>query len=198
MPVLAAEIVKPFSQMVTNVTIKEFITDLRRSVLVSEGLMKCIACSYTAEHFFCFDVPNVGETELVAVAGNFEDKSRIRKVEKFNEEYRLREKGAVLNWFDITEPDGYFSLNSKLSDIMASEAGRQLFMGLMTSAMQAQGDDTMMGNMGAEMMSGPMMQMMGGFTVLRLASLMGAANLKFTKEQLLGLNAALNQIKKPE
>ena len=83
-----------------------------------------------------------------------------------------------------------------MSDIMASEEGKQLFMGLMANAMKNHGDKSMMGDMGAEMMSGPMMQMMGGFTVLRLMNLMGAANLHFTKEELLQLNAALNRIKK--
>ena len=43
-----------------------------------------------------------------------------------------------------------------------------------------------------------MMQMMGGFTVIRLTSLMGAANVHFTKEELLDLNAKLNKIKKPK
>ena len=41
-----------------------------------------------------------------------------------------------------------------------------------------------------------MMKMMGGFTMLRLLNLMGAMNVKFTKEQLLELNARLNRIKK--
>ena len=50
--------------------------------------------------------------------------------------------------------------------------------------------------MGFEINEG-MMQMMGGFTVLRLLTLMGGmSDKKFTKEQLLGLNAQLNQIKK--
>ena len=44
---------------------------------------------------------------------------------------------------------------------------------------------------------GGLMEMMGGFTVLRLTSLMGAANVKVTKEQLLGINAQLLQIPKP-
>ena len=44
-----------------------------------------------------------------------------------------------------------------------------------------------------------MMAMMGGFTVLRLFTLMGGmADIKFTKEELLGLNAKLNKIKKPK
>ena len=187
---------KRYVDRVEDVTKVTVYSNLPEVELFANG--KSLGKVQSAEHFFYFDVPNNGETELVAVAGEFKDTSKIRKVEKFNEDYRLREKGAVLNWFDITEPEGYFSLNDKLSDIMASEEGKQLFMGLMQNAMKSQKDDTMMGDMGAEMVSGPMMQMLGSFTVIRLTSLMGAANLKFTKEQLLGLNAALNQIKKPE
>ena len=41
-----------------------------------------------------------------------------------------------------------------------------------------------------------MMQMLGNFTVLRMVGLMGAANVTITKEQLLELNAKLNQVKK--
>jgi len=151
----------------------------------------------TAEdHFFYFDVPNAGKTKLVAVAGELKDEGEIRKVETFNENYRLREKGAVLNWFDITEVDGYFSLNDKLSDIMASPEGQQLFGGMMKQMMSSGGKESMMGA-GFEL-TPALMQMMGGFTIVRLMSLMGAANVKVTKEQLLGLNAMLNKIKKPE
>ena len=38
---------------------------------------------------------------LEAIAGDCKDTSFIRKVEIFNEDYRLKEKGAILNWFDI-------------------------------------------------------------------------------------------------
>ena len=144
----------------------------------------------SAEHFFYFRVPNAGESKLVAVAGECRDESVIRKVDTFNEDYRLKEKGAILNWFDITAPEGYFSLNDKLSEIMKAEEGKALFMGLMQQMMQ--GTD----NGGMEV-SPELMQMMGGFTVIRMCSLMGAANVKVTKEQLLALNAQLNQIKKP-
>jgi hypothetical protein len=43
-----------------------------------------------------------------------------------------------------------------------------------------------------------LMQMMGGFTVLRLTSMMGMANINFTKEELLKMNKQLNRIKKPK
>ncbi|MBQ7100343.1 MAG: glycoside hydrolase family 2 protein, partial [Clostridia bacterium] len=92
------------------------------------------------EHFFYFDVPNAGETKLTAAAGEFTDESVIRKVDSFNEAYRLREQGAVLNWFDITAPEGFYSLNDKLSDIMMSEQGRAFFGGMMRKMMSSLGD----------------------------------------------------------
>jgi len=54
--------------------------------------------------------------------------------------------------------------------------------------------DTVMG--GFEM-TGTMMDMMGGFTLLRLTGMIGMMGINFTKEQLLAMNAQLNQIKKP-
>lgn len=153
------------------------------------------------DHFFYFDVPNEGETTLVAAAGECRDESHIRKVDTFNEEYRLKEKGAILNWFDITAPEGYYSLNDKVSEIMKSEEGRNLFMNMMKSVMSsmASGDGENDGNpAGAAMANPKMMDMLGGFTVIRMLNLLGAAGPKveMTKEQLLGLNAELNQIKR--
>ena len=140
-------------------------------------------------HFFYFDVPNLGETRLTAVAGECTDESFLRKVEVFNEEYRLKEEGAVLNWFDIDAPEGYFSLNDKMSDIIMNPAGQALF-------------GQLMGGMAGKKAMGfeineSMMAMMGGFTMLRLITLAGGMmDMKFDKEQLLALNAQLNQIKK--
>ena len=154
-----------------------------------------------ADHFFYFDVPNKGETVLTAVSGELKDESKIRKVEVFNEEYRLKEKGAILNWFDIDTPEGYFSLNDKLSDIIATVKGKMLFAGLAAKMMKALGrkDDGKEGGgfAGFDFNEG-MMQMMGGFTVLRLTGLIGTAGVNFTKEELLDLNAKLNKIKKPK
>ncbi|WP_426349754.1 glycoside hydrolase family 2 protein [Alloiococcus sp. CFN-8] len=146
------------------------------------------------DHFFYFQVPNNGETTLTAVAGDCKDESHIRKVEVFNEAYRLKEKGAVLNWFDITEVDGHFSLNDKLENIIKAPEGKAWFTGLFAEMAKGQGEDSMIKVDNME----PMLKMMGSFTVLRLVSLMGAAGVKMTKEQMLGLNDQLNKIKKPE
>ena len=80
---------------------------------------------------------------------------------------------------------------------MANPQGAQLFGQLMGQMMgNAGGEEGKAKTMGFEIDPTAMMKMMGSFTVIRLTSLMGAANVSFTKEQLLGLNAMLNQIKK--
>ena len=144
-------------------------------------------------HFFYFTVPNKSVTKLKAVAGDCVDESLILKVEEFNEDYRLKEKGAILNWFDVTEVDGYLSLNSKMSDLLMVPAGQALFGQIMGPIAEAAKQSA--GEGGFEMNEG-IMQMMGGFTVLRLIGMLGMTGLKMNKEELLELNAKLNQIKK--
>ena len=161
-----------------------------------------------ADHFFYFDVPNSGETTLVAVAGDLKDESTIRKVEVFNEDYRLKEQGAILNWFDITEKEGYFSLNDKLGDIMETFMGKIWIGGLMLTMKKKMDANRAPAKEGEEKKEGfkidfnlsaigGMAQMMGGFTVLRMTSMLGMANVEFNKEELLEMNAQLNKIKKP-
>lgn len=68
----------------------------------------------TAEdHFFYFDVPLAGETVLTAKAGVCTDESLIRKVSRPNPEYVLRQPGAVLNWCDVSQKEGFFCLNDR-------------------------------------------------------------------------------------
>ena len=157
----------------------------------------------TAEdHFFRFDVPNAGETKLVAVAGDCKDESVIRKVDTFNEAYRLVEKGTILNWFDVVEIDGRLSLNSKMGEVLQTFRGKLIFLSLMKKVMGGKKPGGKkkggMKAMGFEI-TADMMSMMNGFTVLRLFTLMGGMmNMNFTKEDLLNLNKKLNRIRKPK
>ena len=159
-----------------------------------------------ADHFFYFEVKNEGESEIVAKAGELTDSGKIRKVDVFNEEYRLKEQGAILNWFDIDAPEGRFSLNDKLGDIMKSFCGKLWFLGLglklkkkMDAGKKASKDKKKSGGFDVDLKSGSgLMQMMGGFTVLRLTSMMGMMNISFTKEELLKINKKLNRIRKPK
>ena len=151
-----------------------------------------------SDHFFYFDVPNAGETKLEAVAGNCRDESVIRKVDTFNEDYRLKEEGAILNWFDIEEKPGRLSLNSKMGEVISTFRGKLLFMKLMGKMMGGGKKGEKAKPMGFEM-SSDMMAMMNGFTVLRLLTMAGGMmNVKFTKEELLKLNKKLSRIKQPK
>ena len=154
-----------------------------------------------ADHFFYFDVPNVGETKLVAVSGELKDESVIRKVDEFNEAYRLREEGAILNWFDVEAPEGYLSLNDKMGEVLSTVRGKLIFASLMGKMLGGgkKGKDGQPGKVMGFEMTADMMTMMNGFTVLRLITLAGGMmDAKFTKEQLLDLNAQLNKIKRPK
>ena len=145
-------------------------------------------------HFFYFEVPNVGETELVAKAGDCEDSSQIRKVEEFNNDYRMVETGDVLNWFDITEIEGRFSINDKASDVLKTFRGKMLFMSLMKKALS--GGKGMVDASSFKMNEG-IMSFLGGFTIKRLLSMMGTMGAKpMTKEEMLKFNAKLNKIRK--
>ena len=158
-------------------------------------------------HFFYFDVPNVGESTIVAKAGEKSDEGKIRKVDEMNMDYVLREVGAVLNWFDVVEKPGRFSLNDKLGDIMSCFRGKMWFLRLglkLKKKMDANKKEKAKGEKksgGFDVdlkADGGLMQMMGGFTVLRLSSMMGMMNISFTKEELLKLNKQLNRIRKPK
>ena len=170
---------------------------------------KSIGKKAAPDHFFYFDVPNVGESTIVAKAGDLLDEGKIRKVSERNMDYVLKEVGAVLNWFDVVEVEGRFSINDKISDIMASKRGKMWFLGVglkikkkmdakkkseKTGEKKSGGFDVDLkgGNMGG------MMEMLGGFSVLRLSSMMGMMGVTFTKEELLKMNKKLNRIRKPK
>lgn len=180
---------KRYVDRVEDVTKVTVYSNLLEVELFANG--KSLGKQESKEHFFYFQVPNAGETVLVAKAGKYTDESMIRKVEVFNEAYRLKETGAVLNWFDITAPEGYFSLNDKLSDIMASQEGARVFADL-TKQMASEADNPLAG----EAMNDGIMKMMGSFTLIRLIGLMGTTGVSMTKEQLLAVNEQLNAIKK--
>ncbi|MBQ9801725.1 MAG: glycoside hydrolase family 2 protein [Clostridia bacterium] len=159
------------------------------------------------DHFFYFDVKNEGETTIVAKAGTLCDEGKIRRVAERNMDYVLREVGAVLNWFDVVEIEGRYSLNDKISDIMQSKRGKLWFISMalklkkkMNANKKGKGDkDKKSGGFDVDLKAdGGLMEMMGGFTVLRLSSMMGMMNINFTKEELLKMNKKLNRIRKPK
>ena len=194
---------KRYVDRVEDVTRVTVYSNLPSVELFANGVS--LGAKEAADHFFYFEVPNAGETTLRAVAGECTDESHIRKVDTFNEEYRLKEQGAILNWFDITERDGYLSLNSKMSEIMATPLGKLWFTTLMLdlkkkmdAANKGQEKSEKKGGFSIDLKNiGNFTQMLGGFTVLRLSSMVGMVGVHFTKEDLLKYNAQLNKIKAP-
>ncbi len=144
----------------------------------------------TGERFFYFNVPNVGETTITVKAGDCTDESKIRKVEEFNQEYKMTETNDVINWFEIDEPAGFLSINSKISEVAESPEG-MAFMGKMMMELVPSMAEQIAGQ------DGGALGMMGNMTVKRIVSLVGGMNnVEITKELMLNLNAELNKIKK--
>ena len=159
------------------------------------------------DHFFYFDVKNEGESVITAKAGELTDEGNIRKVAERNMDYVLREVGAVLNWFDVVEIEGRYSLNDTIADIMKSNFGKMWMLGvglqikkkMDASKKEAKIEKKKSGGFDINLKADSgLMQMMGGFTVLRLTSMMGMMNVSFTKEELLKMNKKLNRIRKPK
>lgn len=156
--------------------------------------------------FFYFEVKNVGETNLVARAGDYEDTAVIKKVDTFNEEYRMAEEGSVINWFEIDTPTGYLSINDTLGDIMATFRGKLVLLSMipmLKKALSGNNDkskekkDKKQGggfSVAGFKINKTMLDIAKGFALKRAFSMLGG---KFTKEQILGINKKLNKIKKP-
>ncbi len=153
--------------------------------------------------FFRFEVPNVGESVITAKAGTLTDESHIRKVDKFNEAYRMKEEGAVINWFEINTPTGYCSVNDTIGDIMSTLGGKIAMLRVAKIMLGAlKGDKSKektpkKKKKGASVagftLNSSMLKLAYGFTVKRAVAMMGG---KFTKEEILRMNAILNKVKK--
>ncbi len=154
--------------------------------------------------FFYFEVKNEGETNLTVKAGELEDTAVIRKVDTPNEAYVMKEEGQVINWFDITMPDGRFSINDTIGDILSTFGGKVAAVKILLklkNAMSSGKDGKKSGGFevaGFKLDMGMIKNvyaMASGFTVKRIFSMLGG---KFTKEQILEINSMLNKVKKPK
>ncbi|MBR3836144.1 MAG: glycoside hydrolase family 2 protein [Clostridia bacterium] len=153
--------------------------------------------------FFYFNVKNEGETALVVKAGDLEDSGTIRKVDTPNEAYIMKEEGQVINWFEINTPDGRFSINDTIGDILATTGGKiaavKIALKVKKAMSSGEGRKDVAGfDLGGIKVSKSMLKglydMASGFTVKRVFSMIGGG--KFTKEQILEINAILNKVKK--
>lgn len=156
--------------------------------------------------FFYFDVKNEGTTELKVVAGDLTDTATINKVDTSNEAYVMKEEGQVINWFEISTPDGRLSINNTIGDIMSTFGGKLVmisFLKMLKGSMdggKSENGEEKKGNMLSGFKVTPAMLknvygMAKGFTIKRVFSMLGGS---FTKEQILEINAKLNKVKAPK
>ena len=138
----------------------------------------------------------------MAVAGDCKDESFLRKVDVFNEAYRMKESGDVLNWFDITAPEGYFSVNDKISEIMNNKKGKRLMMFtllkmVLKAKLKSKSGQGKKKTMDLSANSG-IMKLVGGMSVKRVLSMAGTMGpeFQFEKEDILKINKKLNKIRK--
>lgn len=90
-----------------------------------------------------------------------------------------------MNWFDIIERDGYFSLNDEIGDLLRVSEERELITGLLKRLKDSDFE-----------LNEDLMKMIGGFTIIRLCNMLGNRSINVNKEYLLSLNVELNKIKK--
>lgn len=152
--------------------------------------------------FFYFDVKNEGTSTLEAKAGDLSDTATINKVDTPNEDYIMKEENQVINWFEINTPVGYYSINDTIGSIMETFKGKiallkvlMLIKNVMSQGSKSGKPEVMgfsFGKVNKSMLQS-LLGMVKGFTIKRAFMMMGN---KFTKEQILEVNAMLNKIKK--
>ena len=152
------------------------------------------------DHFFYFEVANVGETRLEAVSGDYKDESIIRKVDEMNPAYILQEEGAIINWFEITAPEGRLSLNNTIGTIMETLRGKMLILRfamklgkLRKKASEKDADKSSPAN--SIKFNKDLMEIIKSFTITRLSGMIGMIGINLTKDDLLKLNKKLNKIR---
>ena len=115
----------------------------------------------------------------------------------------MKESGDVLNWFEITVPEGYFSINDKIGEILAhpkaSRCMKWILLGLVLKhGKKLLGTGGKKGGGKVGLANPDIMKMIGGFTVKRAVSMVGTmgTGLKFEKAEVLKINRKLNRIRK--
>ena len=122
------------------------------------------------------------------MSGGLTDRITIRKAEKANPDYRMV-GGEVVNWFDADTFDPTcFSIRDTMGTLMAHPQAGAIVGRIMQQARASRGDvaSATAGNANLE-------RMMAG---LSFQSLLKQAGPAIKPEQIQGLNAALQQIKK--
>ena len=191
---------KRYVDRVEDVTEVKVYSNLEEVELFVNGIS--IGKKKADDHFFRFEVKNVGESKIEAVSGEYKDESVIRKVDVFNEAYRLKEEGQIINWFEITTKEGRLSIKDKIGDIMKTIRGKLILFAFMLKILRKakkndkSGFGSALSSKGGNSNKEALMKMLSSFTIIRIAGMIGMMGVTLTKKDLLKLNKKLNRIKK--
>ena len=152
---------------------------------------KSLGKKVAEDHFFYFDVPLVAETILTAKAGAYTAESLIRKVARPNPDYVLRQTGAVLNWCDVTQKDGFFCLNDRFWDLIKSPRGVLWLGKLLVQVIRK-----LCGPKNSTSSASGIFAFHKDITILQYFALLDQIKVHFEKKELLRINEQLNKIKK--
>ena len=151
---------------------------------------KKLAGVQEGNRIFRFMIPlTEGEHEIYAEAENCSDTIHIRKVEQENPAYSFRQKGDVINWFDKETFDKEcYSLKDTFGELLSNPKSAELVNAIMAKARAARGDVAKSTSQNKNLQ-----KMMAG---IRMENLLKQAGPALKQEDVVGLNKALQKIKK--
>ena len=151
---------------------------------------KKLAGVQEGNRIFRFMIPlTEGEHEIYAEAENCSDTIHIRKVEQENPAYSFRQKGDVINWFDKeTFDEECYSLRDTFGELLSNPKSAELVNAIMAKARAARGDVAKSTSQNKNLQ-----KMMAG---IRMENLLKQAGPALKQEDVVGLNKALQKIKK--
>lgn len=151
---------------------------------------KKLAGVQEGNRIFRFMIPlTEGEHEIYAEAENCSDTIHIRKVEQENPAYSFRQKGDVINWFDKeTFDEECYSLRDTFGELLSNPKSAELVNAIMAKVRAARGDVAKSTSQNKNLH-----KMMAG---IRMENLLKQAGPALKQEDVVGLNKALQKIKK--
>ena len=151
-----------------------------------------ILASKTGDKVFVFKTPITGEHTIEARSGDLCDAITVRRVSAPDPAYNAQ-GGEVVNWFDkpeeLTRP-GYFSILDTMAEIKQSPPAAALLAEIMAKSRESYGD------VAKGVTMPPSVQRLMEQSTLQ--SLLKQAGKAITPAMVSRLNAALNEIPKPE
>ena len=151
---------------------------------------KKLAGVQEGNRIFRFMIPlTEGEHEIYAETENCSDTIHIRKVEQENPAYSFRQKGEVINWFDKeTFDEECYSLRDTFGELLSNPKSAELVNAIMEKVRAARGDVAKSTSQNKNLH-----KMMAG---IRMENLLKQAGPALKQEDVVGLNKALQKIKK--